>query len=186
MSSRLPHLTLAPLRSRLRRQDGQAVVEFAIVLPVLLLIILGILYFGRYESYSSQMTQLAEEGARDAAVDYAYPYQYQNLAAWIAGQATGELAAGNGSTVQQVSVDVDCGNPGHSTPCMAGANARVCVSTQVQFPGLNGVGGVTIEQSATMRVEQTSPPCPLCQTAGPGLNNYDGEGNWGPNPDLSC
>jgi len=38
------------------------------VLPVLILIILVIVYFGRYEDYANQATQLSEIGVRWAAV----------------------------------------------------------------------------------------------------------------------
>jgi Flp pilus assembly protein TadG len=161
-------------------------VEFAVVLPVLLLIMLGIIYFGRYESYSNQMTQLAEVGARDASVDYAYPSQYANLAAYIASLATGEIAAGNGSTVGAVSVFVDCTLPYQSTPCQAGKTATVCVTAQVQFPGLSGIAPATIEQKATFVVETSSPPCQPCQTAPSGYDNYDGAAVWGPSPDTAC
>ena len=55
---------LRGLRRRLQQEHGQSIVEFAIILPVLILAILGILYFGRYENYANQETQLAEQGVR--------------------------------------------------------------------------------------------------------------------------
>jgi Flp pilus assembly protein TadG len=148
----------ATLASRLRQERGQALVEFAVVLPVLLLLVMGIIFFGRYESYSSQMTQLAEVGARDAAVNFASTTTCSvsptipTLACYIASQATGELASGS-SDVKQLSVTVDC-NPGSSTDssCSAGENVAVCVQAAVQFPFLPVKTG-TIYQAATMRVE---------------------------------
>jgi Flp pilus assembly protein TadG len=137
---------------RLRQERGQALVEFAVVLPVLMLIIMGILYFGRYESYSNQMTQLAEVGARDAAVNATVPTGYPSLAAYVAGQTNGELAGGS-SDVKQVSVTIDC-NPGSPSDisCSTTDNVAVCVQTTVQFPFLSVKTG-TVYQMATMRVE---------------------------------
>jgi Flp pilus assembly protein TadG len=50
-------------------QRGTAVVEFALVAPILFLLVFGILDFGRALNYYNQMTQLAGQGARAAAVD---------------------------------------------------------------------------------------------------------------------
>jgi hypothetical protein len=54
-------------RSR-RSQRGQAVVEFAFILPLLLLLILGITELGRMIMRTNLLTQAAREGARAAAV----------------------------------------------------------------------------------------------------------------------
>jgi Flp pilus assembly protein TadG len=55
---------------RLRREErGTAVVEFAIVALPLFLIVFGILDFGRALNYYNDMTQLAGQGARAAAVN---------------------------------------------------------------------------------------------------------------------
>lgn len=55
--------------SRSRRcQSGQAVVEFAFILPLLLLLILGITELGRMIMRTNLLTQAAREGVRLAAV----------------------------------------------------------------------------------------------------------------------
>ncbi|MFH1681699.1 MAG: TadE family protein [Candidatus Eisenbacteria bacterium] len=51
-----------------RRRRGQAVIEFALVLPILLLVLLGITEFGRAFWTLNVLTQAAREGARLAAV----------------------------------------------------------------------------------------------------------------------
>lgn len=52
-----------------RRHDhGSAAVEFALVLPVLLLIIFGIIDFGRMLHAKIILTEAAREGARAAAI----------------------------------------------------------------------------------------------------------------------
>jgi Flp pilus assembly protein TadG len=52
-----------------RSERGTAVVEFAIIAFPLFLIIFGILDFGRALNYYNDMTQLAGQGARAAAVN---------------------------------------------------------------------------------------------------------------------
>lgn len=51
-----------------RDQTGQALVEMALVLPVLLLLLMGIIEFGRIFNASLVVTQAAREGARTGAV----------------------------------------------------------------------------------------------------------------------
>ena len=55
--------------SRFRRDDrGAAMVEFAIVLPVLMLILLGIIEFGRAYNAQVSIQAAAREGARELAL----------------------------------------------------------------------------------------------------------------------
>jgi Flp pilus assembly protein TadG len=56
------------LRTLRESEDGQAVVELALVLPVLLLVVLGIVDFGRAVNYWNDETHLANVAARYAAV----------------------------------------------------------------------------------------------------------------------
>jgi Flp pilus assembly protein TadG len=161
------NLRTANVAHRLRQEHGQALVEFAVVLPVLMVIVMGIIFFGRYESYSNQMTQLAEIGARDAAVNFSPPSG--TLASYIAGQATGELAGGS-QDATAVSVRIQCYNtatPAVAQPsCAAGNVVRVCTQSTVQFPFLSVKAG-TIAQRATMLVEQ---PGLLTPTSGGSQN----------------
>ena len=50
------------------RDRGSVAVEFALLLPVLLLILFGIIDFGRAISYQITLTQAAREGARVASL----------------------------------------------------------------------------------------------------------------------
>ncbi|MCG9480154.1 MAG: pilus assembly protein [Actinomycetia bacterium] len=55
---------------KIKQQKGAAAVEFAIILPVLIMLIFGIYQFGiAYNRYIT-LTHAAREGARVAAVDY--------------------------------------------------------------------------------------------------------------------
>src|SRR5262249_50612518 len=53
---------------RLRPAQGQALVEFALVVPVLVLAIAGILDFSRAMNYQNDETHLANEAVRYASV----------------------------------------------------------------------------------------------------------------------
>ena len=61
------------IRERISREEGVAAVEFAIILPVVCLILFGVLEFGRVWSQSQLFQGAAREGARCAAVK-ATPY----------------------------------------------------------------------------------------------------------------
>jgi Flp pilus assembly protein TadG len=52
-----------------RDENGQASVEFALLLPLLLIVLIGVLDFGRAVNYYNTLTELAAEGARSAAVN---------------------------------------------------------------------------------------------------------------------
>jgi Flp pilus assembly protein TadG len=53
----------------MKSERGTALVEFALVLPLLSALFLGIVNFGRALDYYNQMTQAVSQGARAAAVD---------------------------------------------------------------------------------------------------------------------
>jgi Flp pilus assembly protein TadG len=58
------------MMSRCESNDhGQALVEIALILPVLLLLVLGIIEFGRAFTDQQAVTDAAREGARHAVVD---------------------------------------------------------------------------------------------------------------------
>src|SRR5690242_18825509 len=56
------------VRLGLRRADGQALIEFALVLPFVVLLILALVDFGRAVVYWLNASQVASQGARLAAV----------------------------------------------------------------------------------------------------------------------
>jgi Flp pilus assembly protein TadG len=56
-------------QSRTSQRSGAALVEFAIVLPVFFLLILGIIEFGRAFMVGQLVTNAAREGARQAVLD---------------------------------------------------------------------------------------------------------------------
>ena len=52
-----------------RNRRGQTLVEFALILPVFLLLLMGIMDLGRAVYYSSTLSNVARETARDGIVD---------------------------------------------------------------------------------------------------------------------
>jgi Flp pilus assembly protein TadG len=56
---------------RVRREDGQALVEFALALPFLLLLLMAILQFGAVYNNYEALTDAARTGARALAIAYA-------------------------------------------------------------------------------------------------------------------
>src|SRR5688500_11187424 len=55
-------------RRRLRGESGQGVVEFALVVPLVCLLIVAIFHFGKVMNYWLDLNHVASEGARKAAV----------------------------------------------------------------------------------------------------------------------
>lgn len=66
-AERLPRLH-GRLRSLHRDERGTALVEFALVAPLLFLLLFGVLDFSRLMNYYNEQTQLVGLGARSAAV----------------------------------------------------------------------------------------------------------------------
>ncbi|MEA1961385.1 MAG: TadE family protein [Bacillota bacterium] len=58
------------IRKILKNQQGQALVELALVLPVLLMILMGIIEFGRVFGASMVLNSLSREAARYGVVGY--------------------------------------------------------------------------------------------------------------------
>jgi len=56
------------MRSLPRNAKGQALLEFALILPVVLLLVLGILEFGRAWNLAQMMSDVAREGTRRAVI----------------------------------------------------------------------------------------------------------------------
>ena len=139
------------LRNRLRGERGTALVEFAIVLPLLLLIVMGILYFGRYESYANDEIQLASSAARWAAIN-ANPGSGsgQTLQQYVAKQASPELTSGSSDvTAIKVYIYYPSGSTGQ-----VGQSVRACVTNNINFIPILGLANSTMTQTATMSVEQ--------------------------------
>jgi Flp pilus assembly protein TadG len=61
---------MSRLWRRLRKSErGTAVVEFALIAPVLFVLVIGVMDFSRALNYYNDLTQLAGQGARAAAIN---------------------------------------------------------------------------------------------------------------------
>ena len=108
---------------RAPRDRGAAAVEFALLLPLLTLLVFGIVDFGRGLNAQITLTQAAREGARMAALGE----PNANVVSGTQGAATG---------LSPVSVTVT------SCPAGAGAGVNAIVQVSYTFTFLTPVGSI--------------------------------------------
>jgi hypothetical protein len=136
---------LAVRQLNLRRDDGVAMTEFALILPIFMVIVAGLLGFGRVFFYWIEANHTASETARWAIVDQ-NPFNPQTLQEHAAQSSTGEFES-------DVRVCI-------SMPEGPVLGERLVVKVQKPFsflPILN-VGTITIRGSSTMRIENFNGP----------------------------
>jgi len=122
----------------LKRKTGQSIVEFALVLPVLLLILMGIIEFGRLLETTNVLTSAAREGVRVAAVTAPDASQVNNAAQNI-------LTANN---ISNATITVNGPN----------TNREVSVTVQITYVPLTGsfipgLGSLQLTRSSRMHWE---------------------------------
>jgi Flp pilus assembly protein TadG len=130
---------------RLKGEDGVAMTEFALVIPIFLIVVAGLLAFGRVFFYWIEANHLANETARWAAVDRR-PDPGRTLQAY-AHDSGGTTEFSNAKVCIQVPV------PLRAAPVLGGP-IEVKISKRFSFVPILGIGDVTIRGSATMRVER--------------------------------
>jgi Flp pilus assembly protein TadG len=167
------------IRHRFSDQHGMAMVEFALVLPILLFIVLGIVDFGRAINYWNDVNQIAADGARYAAVNNNPGTQMStpitDFRQWLRSQAdTAELKDGtvaggdpancpdwhntaecSQSVTSKLRVCVESPN---GQPLTIGNPIRIRVESSYNLIPFLGqrlqFGSVAIKGSAVMRLEQ--------------------------------
>lgn len=124
---REPATMMRRRRSRRGAQDGQGLVEFALVLPIFFLAVFGLLDVGRLVYFNAALSQAAREGARLAATE----------AASIGSTAPGCVASES---------DIGPGNPGaHVCPAtVADLRAHVTAAVNRMTVALGPVSQVHI------------------------------------------
>ena len=155
-------------RSPYGSESGQALVEFALVAPLLIVLIIGMLDFGKAYNYWIDETHLANQAARWAVVDK-NPGPGGSLQASVEGRAnTSELRNGGTASVPTgISIYI-CFPDGTSN---VGDPVRVIASTTYNFMGfLVAEAGIPLSKelkgTATMRLEaeptnySADGPCP--------------------------
>ena len=146
----------APFRRRLRGESGAAIVEFALMLPFLVLFFVLMLDFGRAFNYWINTTHLAAEGARLAVVDRVPPGS-TTLQAYIRGRGFTDELQNGGTDWIDAPLEV-CVTPAGDE---VGDPVEVTVSTTYDFlpvgnlhiPGLSDIADMELRGSATMRRE---------------------------------
>nr|WP_218043342.1 TadE family protein [Oryzomonas sagensis] len=74
-------ICLPPCLHRIRGSKGQALVELALILPILLLLILGVMEFGRAFYMKNMLTNAVRHAARKAAVNTVW--DQNTIRSWI-------------------------------------------------------------------------------------------------------
>jgi len=94
---------MSVFRTLTHNEQGQALVEFALVLPVLILVLFGMVEFGRGFNYWNDVTHISAEGARFAVVNRKpNPVNVASLQAQLLSQGDAvELRSGGSSALPQ-------------------------------------------------------------------------------------
>lgn len=123
-----------------RTEHGQGLVEFALVFPVFLLLIFGIIDIGRYVYITNAFNEAAREGARYGSVEQwqyscpaSVPVASQNrfscTAAVVLGRIAGAPAFVQTPTVACLSDGANAGSAVAASSCRAGYLLTVTVQT---------------------------------------------------------
>jgi Flp pilus assembly protein TadG len=130
------------------RERGQGVTEFAIAIPVVMLLIVGLLDIGRLVYIHNALAEGAREGARYGAV--------QGRATTAAGRSDiADEVAARMAAVPDPTVTVSCEQLGPSSGCASGDIIAVRVTTTVApiTPVISDlVGPLTFTTTARMTI----------------------------------
>ncbi|MGB7970763.1 MAG: TadE family protein [Candidatus Deferrimicrobiaceae bacterium] len=127
-----------------KRKKGQSLVEFALLLPLFLLMVVGVAEFGRAWMTRNILTGAAREGARVAAVQPTFPLSQAQGTARV-----NSVLSGTGVTPSGISV-TDPGGPVNSIKVVVTSMYSVAITGFI--PGLPGSFPLT--GMATMRRER--------------------------------
>jgi len=127
-----------------RGERGQALVEFALVLPLLALLLVAIIDFGLALNARIQVANAVREGARVGSVVWAQEDAEELIAQTV--------LARTGAVVNADLGPVEVSFPEGKYP---GASVQVHLDCQYNFlmPGLSGIVQVGCGSEATMRLE---------------------------------
>jgi Flp pilus assembly protein TadG len=138
------------LRRLVRDEQGAAAVEFAIIVPVLLLIVVAIIDLGRLLAVASSLASAVRDGARQGATvtDFADGTQV----AAVRTRVVSEFTTFGGTALQSSNVGVTLDGA---------SNVSVTVSGYVYqpltpFASLVGLGTITLTRQAVFRWERAS------------------------------
>ncbi len=142
-------------RARMRvREDGQALVEFALVAPLFLLIVFGIIQFGLALNNWLDLQRIANQGARWGAAN-AYPGCPDSgpnapcnptLAQYLASEPV--------SGALNPDVEVCFEQMSEPTGATIGDPVTVKLTSKFHFVPIVGLGEMDLDAVATMRIER--------------------------------
>ena len=115
---------------RFGARDGQALVEFALVVPLLLLLVLGIVDFGRAYNYKNDITSLANQAARLAEVNACSACTPQKtIDQYIEGTAdSSELRNGGGQISTPLAISFCFPSTNNPNPGTVGSSLQITAS----------------------------------------------------------
>jgi Flp pilus assembly protein TadG len=153
---------LVRLPARVRSQTGAELVEFALVLPILLLVFGGIVDFGLLLQRQQVITNAAREGARLAVLPGYTAADVQARVTQFVREGLNNPSLTPSTTCTQVPVSPGTG------PSFQGAQVSVTLADRflilgpiVSLAGGTGsFGEITLTAMTTMRPEMVGPPCP--------------------------
>jgi Flp pilus assembly protein TadG len=134
-------------RRATRTQDGQALVEFALVIPVFLLLVMGIIQFGFVFKDYIALTDATRVGARQASVARSIQPPEARVASVV---ARVERAAVNLDT-SKLTVTVEPLNPANNMPEWVAAGD---VTVKASYPFKVNLFGLVV-MSGTMKTRTT-------------------------------
>jgi Flp pilus assembly protein TadG len=161
-----PSRGLAGTRRLVRSERGTAIVEFALIAPLLFFLVFGIIEFGRALNYYNDLTQLAGQGARAAIVtrnpdgtavgtaNSDCPANNQTIQCQIAKTFPTDAELKSGISVCLGTLDTSSGQI--STPTTAPAiGSPITVRTKFPFHFLTSLFGasITLTSTQTERLE---------------------------------
>jgi Flp pilus assembly protein TadG len=151
-------------RLGLRSERGQAMVEFALIAPLLLMIVVGIIQFGVVINYWLDMQKVANQGARwaatntypgcDATTNDAVPCRpsYPTLQCYLLNAKKAPAAGGGTVNANGEGFNVDVSFPNGTSNL--GDPVKVTAWQNYRFMRITLLPGFDISASATMRLER--------------------------------
>jgi Flp pilus assembly protein TadG len=135
------------------QRKGQALAEFALILPVLFLLIAGIIEFGRGWNIKQAVTDAAREGARYSVVDHFPEYTIDDVKAKVRARlALAGISTTNPPTTITVTDELNWHKTGEEITMQVSTLYRMgWVGALLGWAG--GSSTVTISSEATMRNE---------------------------------
>jgi Flp pilus assembly protein TadG len=127
---------------RFLNESGQSSVEFALVLPLVLLVMFAIVEFARAYNAYNDLNQMAATGARFAAVN-----QYPGGPKLVVSEADTGVSRRATVTLQYL-------QNGVAASCVVGGSVRVTAKAPIQLTPILKVASGNLTGQAEMRVER--------------------------------